>query len=75
MPKFCQQRSRVGLSRFLVLIFIFLVQFPVGEAANPGPGANVVDSHFAVGCCNPTGLGGKAATFAALMKHGDIWSV
>lgn len=49
-----------------------MLLFPIGEAANPGPRISR-GSEFCIGCCNTSGLVGKAHLFDQQMHTGDVW--
>ena len=53
------------------IALLVLTQVRIGEALHPGPPGDT----FIAGCCNPSGLGGKAALFNHSLSHGDCWAV
>lgn len=69
-PPKLQFRSEVSVRWYLWLVCMFL--FPIGEATNPGPCGSRGDE-FSLGCCNTSGLVGKAHIFHQNMDHGDLW--
>ena len=74
--------SRFGLAscnrpfglRCLWLCLLVLLQCRVGEAAHPGPHAGHSDRTFVIGCCNSSGLNGKAPMLDQFLDHGDLWT-
>ena len=58
----------------LWLCFLVLLQCRVGEAAHPGPDSSRSDRTFVIGCCNSSGLNGKALLLDQFLDHGDLWA-
>ena len=69
LPSSKRTRPFLGM-RCVWICLLVLMQCRVGEAAHPGP----PDQSFVIGCCNSSGLNGKAPMVDAHLKHGDLWA-
>ena len=79
LNKSCRKRFALCLpvwtsGRCIRFILMLATMCRVGEASHPGPRQVEADSCFVLGCCNPTGLGGKAPILKHQMEHADLWS-
>ena len=69
-------KPNLPFGSFIVFVLCFAHLLRVGEASHPGPSDTVddQDSQFVLGCCNPSGLGGKASYVSSQMSYGDCWT-